>query len=29
VILFAALRKARRPLLYSTLWIFFGLLLLG
>ncbi|MCC7448316.1 MAG: hypothetical protein IT324_12925 [Anaerolineae bacterium] len=29
VILYAALRKARRPLLYSTLWIFFGLLLLG
>ncbi len=29
VILYAALRKARRPLLYSTLWIFFDLLLLG
>lgn len=29
VLLFAALRKLRRPLLYSTLWVFWGVLLLG
>jgi hypothetical protein len=29
VVLYAALRKSRRALLYSTLWIFFGGLLLG